>query len=379
MLAYIVWDPMKEIIEGIQPPVWYSVLFALGFIISYQFMVYFFKKEGKDPQNVDTLTVYMVLATIVGARLGHLLFYEPGRFLSDPLIFFRTWEGGLASHGGAFGILFAMFIYRNYYVDPERFNPARLKFRLKFTKIKRKGQSYLWILDRIVIVTAMTGAFIRFGNFVNSEIIGKPTETDYGVVFGRIAELYIEDRVPGVEDAEASKGNSTERPASGIVPVDITVTFADVRLPEQEARKRVESIRSILQYEPVKEHYQEPTRALDYEMSYVNRKHVATIHTYGISRHPTQVYEAATCLLIFFILLALWMKYKEKTPEGLLFGLFLILIFGLRFFHELYKENQEAFEDDLALNMGQSLSIPLILVGVFVLARVAMKAKKEKT
>lgn len=379
MIAYIVWDPMKEIIRGIQPPVWYSVLFALGFIISYQFVVYFFKKEGKDPQNVDTLTVYMVLATIIGARLGHLLFYEPDRFLSDPLMFFRTWEGGLASHGGAFGILFAMFLYRNYYVDPERFNPGKLKFRLKFIKKKREGQSYLWILDRIVIVTAMTGAFIRFGNFVNSEIIGLPTESDYGVVFGRIAELYIED-IPGVERAEAYKGNSTERPESGVVPVDIRITFEDVRLSEQDARKRVESdVASILQYSTVRQHYNEPRRPVSYDISLVDRKQVAVVHTFGIVRHPTQLYEAGTCLLIFLILLAIWFKYKEKTPEGLLFGLFLILIFGLRFFHELFKENQEAFEDDLALNMGQTLSIPLILVGVLVLIRVAVKAKKNKT
>ncbi|MCL4160037.1 UNVERIFIED_CONTAM: hypothetical protein GTU68_009983 [Idotea baltica] len=252
---------MKEIIRGIQPPVWYSVLFALGFIISYQFVVHFFKKEGKDPQNVDTLTVYMVLATIVGARLGHLLFYEPERFLADPLMFFRTWEGGLASHGGAFGILFAIW-----------------------TKIKRQGQSYLWILDRIVIVTAMTAAFIRFGNFVNSEIVGLPTESDYGVVFGRIAEL---------------------------------------------------------------------------------------------PRHPAQLYEAGTSIVLFLILLLIWMRYKEKTPEGLLFGLFLVILFGLRFFHETFKENQEAFEDGLPLNMGQILSIPLIAVGLGMLARVAMKSKKQ--
>ena len=325
MIAYIVWDPMKEIIRGIQPPVWYSVLFALGFIISYQFVVHFFKKEGKDPQNVDTLTVYMVLATILGARLGHLLFYEPENFLSDPLMFFRTWEGGLASHGGAFGIIFAMFLYRNYWVDPESFNPLRFKFRMKFVKQKRQGQSYLWILDRIVIVTAMTGAFIRFGNFVNSEIVGKPSETDYGVVFGRVAELYIEEYVAGVESAEAQKGEATDRPAPGIVPVDIVVTFGDVRLTEEAAREEVETnIKRMLQAEAVRQHYQEPVRKVDYTMSLVDRKQVATIHTYGINRHPTQLYEAGTCILIFLILLAIWAKYKEKTPEGLLFGLFLI-------------------------------------------------------
>lgn len=380
MIAYIVWDPMKEIIRGIQPPVWYSVLFALGFIISYQFVVHFFKKEGKDPQNVDTLTVYMVLATIVGARLGHLLFYEPERFLADPLMFFRTWEGGLASHGGAFGILFAMFLYRNYIVDADRFNPLKLKFRLKWIKQKREGQSYLWILDRIVIVTAMTAAFIRFGNFVNSEIVGLPTESDYGVVFGRIAEQRLESAGLGIERAEASKGESTERPASGIVPVDLTITFENVRMPEQEARTKIENgVKNYLTnpiYSGIQYHYQQ-TGSLQYDLNKVNRKWTATVHTYGIARHPAQLYEAGTSIILFLILLVIWMKYKEKTPEGLLFALFLVILFGLRFFHETFKENQEAFEDGLPLNMGQILSIPLIATGLVMLIRVAMKSKKE--
>lgn len=378
MIAYIVWDPMKEIIRGIQPPVWYSVLFALGFIISYQFVVYFFKKEGKDPQNVDTLTVYMVLATIVGARLGHLLFYEPERFLADPLMFFRTWEGGLASHGGAFGILIAMFLYRNYFVDADRFNPLKLKFRLKWIKKKREGQSYLWILDRIVIVTAMTAAFIRFGNFVNSEIVGLPTESDYGVVFGRVAEMQLEGSNLGIERAEASKGESTERPASGIVPVDLTLTFENVRMTEQEARNKIETrVKTYLtQYSHINEHYQEPPGPVSYDLKTVERKWVATVHTFGVARHPAQLYEAGTSIVLFLILLGIWMKYKENTPEGLLFGLFLVLLFGLRFFHETFKENQEAFEDGLPLNMGQILSIPLILTGLIMLARVAVKGKK---
>jgi prolipoprotein diacylglyceryltransferase len=369
---------MKEIIRGIQPPVWYSVLFALGFIISYQFVVYFFKKEGKDPQNVDTLTVYMVLATIVGARLGHLLFYEPERFLADPLMFFRTWEGGLASHGGAFGILIAMYLYRNYFVDADRFNPLKFKFRLKWIKKKREGQSYLWILDRIVIVTAMTAAFIRFGNFVNSEIVGLPTESDYGVVFGRVAEMQLEGSNLGIERAEASKGESTERPASGIVPVDLTITFENVRMTEQEARNKIETgVKSDLtQYSHINKHYQEQPGPISYDLKTVERKWVATVHTYGVARHPAQLYEAGTSIVLFLILLGIWMKYKENTPEGLLFGLFLVLLFGLRFFHETFKENQEAFEDGLPLNMGQILSIPLILTGLIMLARVAVKGKK---
>jgi len=366
---------MKEIIRGIQPPVWYSVLFALGFIIGYQIMVHIFKKEGKDPLNVDTLTVYMVLATIIGARLGHLLFYEPDRFFADPLMFFRTWEGGLASHGAVPLILLALFLYRNYFVTGSLLPP-----KIKFKKQKKVGQSYLWIVDRIVITIALAAVFIRMGNFVNSEIVGKPTDSDSGVVFGRVAEMYFEDGINGVDRAEASKGTSTEKLAPGIVPVDIYVTFEGTSSTEQQIRAKLESeFKPMLTRYPVNEHYQEPLgKPLNYELIPNGRQWAATIHTYGIVRHPAQLYESATSLILFFILLALWFKYKEHTPEGLLFGIFLIWQFGFRFFHETFKENQVAFEEGMTYNMGQLLSIPLVIIGFFVLIRSLVIGKKEE-
>lgn len=373
MLAYIVWDPMREIIKGIQPPVWYSVLFAAGFVIGYQIMVKIFKKEGHDPQNVDTLTVHMVVATILGARFGHLAFYEPERFLADPLMFFRTWEGGLASHGAAVGILIALFLYSNYIVKV-----VKKPFPLKFIKNKRKGQSYLWVVDRIVITVALAGAFIRLGNFVNSEIVGKPTESEYGVVFGRVAEELFEKSNFGIESAEASKGNG-ESLEPGMVPVDLKIVFENVRLEEQDARRIIENNikNSLINNSSIREHYAQPEGPISYDLSYEERKIVAVIHTYGISRHPTQLYETATCLILFFILLALWNKYKEDLPDGLLLGIFLVWIFGLRWFHELFKENQVAFEDDMTFNMGQLLSIPLVLLGVFLILRVLLKPKSN--
>jgi len=374
MLLQIVWDPMREIIKDIQPPVWYSVLFAMGFIVGYQIMVNIFKKEGKDPLNVDTLTVHMVLATIISARLGHLVFYEPQRFLADPLMFFRTWEGGLASHGAAFGIPLALYLYSNYFVDAS-WSPFRFKFRKK----KRAGQSWLWIIDRIVITVALAAVFIRMGNFVNSEIVGKPTGTDYGVVFGRVAEEMIEDAGLGIEKAEASKGVSTERPSPGIVPVDLTLTFENSQLSEPDARRIIENnVKRILTgYASVREHYAQGNESLDYELKVINRKVVVTVHTWGINRHPTQLYESATSLILFFVLLGIWIKYKERTPEGLLFGIFLVYIFALRWFHETYKENQVAFEDEMTYNMGQLLSIPLLALGVFILIRVFIKSRKS--
>lgn len=374
--SYLVWDPMREIIKGVEPPVWYSVLFAAGFIIGYQIMVHIFRKEGKDPQNVDTLSVHMILATIIGARFGHLAFYEPERFLSDPLVFFRTWEGGLASHGAAFGILIALYLYSNYHVTASL---SPLKF--KFKKLKRKGQSYLWIVDRIVITVALAGAFIRMGNFVNSEIIGKPTDSDYGVVFARIAEEYLEEGNLGIEEAEASKRDSEERLAPGIVPVDLTLVFENRQITKDQATAIInQNVRNILTYNAaVSEHYAQPNEPLNFDLQLVDRKMQAVIHTWGIARHPAQLYESGTCLLLFIILLAIWFKWKNKTPEGLLLGLFLIWIFGLRWFHETFKENQVAFENEMTYNMGQILSIPLVLIGVFILIRVLVISKKAES
>ena len=371
MLAYIVWDPMREIIKGIQPPVWYSVLFAAGFVIGYQIMVKIFKKEGLNPQNVDTLTVHMVVATIIGARLGHLVFYEPQRFLADPLMFFRTWEGGLASHGAAIGILIALYLYSNYVVEA-----SLSPFRFKFIKNKRKGQGYLWVVDRIVITVALAAVFIRGGNFVNSEIVGKPTESEYGVVFGRIAEELFEKSNFGIESAEASKGTG-ESLEPGIVPVDLKIVFENVRLEEQDARRIIENNikNSLVNNSSIREHYAQPEGPISYDLTYEERKIAAVIHTYGIARHPAQIYESATSLILFFILLGLWYKYKENLPDGLLLGIFLVWIFGLRWFHEIFKENQVAFEDNMTYNMGQLLSIPLVVLGVFLILRVLLKPK----
>lgn len=365
---------MREIIKGIQPPVWYSVLFAAGFIFGYQIMVNIFKKEGKDPQNVDTLSVHMILATIIGARFGHLAFYEPDRFLADPLLFFRTWEGGLASHGAAIAIPIALYLYSNYVVSTRK-----SIIPIKFTKKRRQGQSYLWIIDRIVITVALAGAFIRFGNFVNSEIIGKPTDSDYGVVFARVAEEYIEDSNIGIEDAEASKRDSDERLEPGIVPVGLTVIFENRQITEEQASLIIDqNVRNILVYNgAVQEHYAQPNEPLSYEFELNDDRYLtAVIHTWGVTRYPAQLYESGTCLILFLILLAIWYKWKDKTPEGLLFGLFLIWIFGLRWFHEIFKENQVAFENDMTYNMGQILSIPLVLIGVFIIIRVIVISKK---
>lgn len=145
---------------GFISPRWYGVLFALAFVFSYYIMRGIFRKEKKPIEDLDLLTIYMIIGTIAGARLGHML-YEPEIFLQNPLNVFAIWNGGLASHGGAAGIMFCAFLFRR----------------------KRPQYTWIWLLDRLTIVAAISGMCIRIGNLFNSEILGLPTNVPWGVVF----------------------------------------------------------------------------------------------------------------------------------------------------------------------------------------------------
>ena len=367
MLSAIIWDVAPQIFPnglfgfdiGVR---WYGLLFALGFLISQQILFNIFKKEGKPEKDVETLTVVMVIATIIGARLGHVLFYEPEKYFPNVLDIFKIWEGGLASHGAAAGILFGLWIY------------SRYDFKgLKATRINRKGQNYLQTVDRIVILVALTGALIRFGNFMNSEIIGKPTGTDNGVVFARNVTDGIKFFGAPIEYIDYKEREERLATYEHGIPMNIYLTFTkDMRWGESELNLFLDENlkRALTTFNTVREHVNEDvSRPLDYNYSVIDGRYVAAVKTLGIPRHPAQLYEAFSCLIIFIILLAIWYRYKEALPEGRLLGLFLILIFGLRFFYEFLKENQVAFEDDIPLNMGQWLSIPLVLIGVWILIR----------
>jgi prolipoprotein diacylglyceryl transferase len=167
--AFIQWDVGSDIfvIPWLHHPVrWYGVSWALGFLVSQQVMYYIYKKENRLRQEVDTLTIYMLVAAIAGARLGHTLFYDPVYYLSHPLQILMVWEGGLASHGGAMSVLIALYFFA-----------------------RKTDVPYLWMVDRLVIVSALTGGFIRLGNLMNSEMVGIPTTMPWGFVFSRIDDV----------------------------------------------------------------------------------------------------------------------------------------------------------------------------------------------
>jgi phosphatidylglycerol---prolipoprotein diacylglyceryl transferase len=163
VLTYITWDLNPDIITLpiINHPIrWYGLFFALAFLIGQQVMYFIYKKEGRPIKEVDTLTMYGVIATIVGARLGHVLFYNPMYYFQNPQKILMTWEGGLASHGGVIGILIAIYLFA-----------------------RKTNVSYLWALDRISIVAALIFSMIRLGNLMNSEMIGIPTNLPWGFIF----------------------------------------------------------------------------------------------------------------------------------------------------------------------------------------------------
>jgi prolipoprotein diacylglyceryl transferase len=246
---------------------WYGVLFALGFMTGQYIITKIWNWERQPEEDLDYLLLTMVISVVVGARLGHCLFYEPEYYLSHPIEILKVWKGGLASHGTTVGILLGIWLYANYTMN---FSPFYIK------KQARPRQSWLYILDRMVIVIALGGAFIRLGNLMNSEIVGSPTTLPWGFRF-------LKNLDPGVAD---------------------------------------------------------------------------------FARHPSQLYESISCLLLFTFLFWLYNKTREKTPEGRLLGLFMIILFTLRFFYEFIKEDQVDFEAGMMFNMGQLLSIPFILMGM---------------
>ena len=365
--SFMIWNGSPEIFSYGQLALrWYGLLFALGFLVSQQILYYMHKKEGKPEKEVDTLTIVMVIATILGARLGHVIFYQPEIFWENPLGVLLPFEfspkfrftglQGLASHGGAIGILLALWWYA-----------------------RKKKLSYLHVLDRIVILVALTGAFIRLGNYFNSEIIGKPTDAAIGVVFANTLSADIlernAERSPvesiGIVKNESAKDSLTQ---VGQVPV-LLYLFLKPGVTQDEMRSYLEYQLKSTIYNQSEFFYIDTLSPLQfYFVAQDNGSLAVKIPIVGIARHPAQLYESISCVLLFLFLFWIWKKHNGSPPEGRIFGIFLIVLWGLRFSYEFLKENQVAFENSLPLNMGQILSIPLFFAGILILVRSFKKA-----
>lgn len=261
---FVRWDVNPTMISmGSFEIRYYGLMWALALGISAYIFSRIIKREGYPDKLFDSIFWYGVLSTIIGARLGHCLFYDPGYYLTHPVEILYIHQGGLASHGAAVGLLVGLWLFS-----------------------RKNKMPYIWSLDRIAIAVGIAGALVRIGNLMNSEIYGHATSLPWGFVFVRAGET-----------------------------------------------------------QPM---------------------------------HPTQIYEAAAYLVLFGILC--WMYYGPKLAlrrPGLMFGFFLIYLFGFRFLVEFIKNPQEEFERTMTLNMGQWLSIPFIVLGIVILYRACRRPAVE--
>lgn len=366
MLNYIIWNVKPQIIDlGSFELRYYSLMFALAFVLGYIIIQKFLKKENLNVELLDKLTVFVVLSTIIGARLGHCLFYEFDYYSKHPLEIILPWRGtlgedfrftgyqGLASHGGALGILIGIYLFK-----------------------RKTKTSYFWTLDRLAIVVALAAFLIRTGNLMNSEIYGNPTKTENGFVFAHDFSRLITARTDNqmIEDIVYKKSSEDSIKVENAVPINLSIIFSDKIKDENVikmfAERYLKSALTDTSYQNNIVHPQ-PFKA-GYSINKQNRNFVLSMTVFGVPRYPTQIYEALSYLLIFFLLIGIYYRKGDKVKNGFYLGLLLILVFTARFFIEFVKENQEQFENTMALNMGQILSIPFVFAG-FVLIWLSFK------
>ncbi len=260
MLASIVWDVDPEIFTVFGREIrWYGLLWGIGFLLAYQYGEWLFKREKYPEGWVDKLFVYSLVSVVLGARLGHCLFYQWDYYSAHPLEILKVWEGGLASHGGTFGVILALWWYSR-----------------QVTK-----QSVWWLFDRIIPCVAVLCFCIRLGNLMNSEIFGFPTDMPWGFEFVRSREWH-----------------------------------------------------QLYEGQPC---------------------------------HPTQIYEMLYCLTAGVVSFVMYHKFHLQKYVGLITGVSLLIFFGTRLALEFMKNPQVAQEVGMTLNIGQLLSLPLILLGLYLI------------
>jgi hypothetical protein len=212
--------------------------------------------------------------------------------------------------------------------------------------------------------------------------VGLPTDGNNGVVFARALEEAVESD-QFIANAEASKPERKSDTTGIVAPILLTLEF-DPEIGEEQANgyihQRLPDILSGVSSRAISHIKYSSNQTPNYKLTPKQGQGLAAeIMVEGIPRYPAQLYEAISSFLLFAFLLYLWSRKKAETPEGLIFSLFLIILFGLRFVYEFFKENQETFEDNIPLNMGQWLSIPLIIAGVILIFRITKKQKDHGT
>lgn len=347
-LLTITWDFSKGLDLGIFTLRFYSLLFALGFVLGYLIMKRIYREEGIPQEKLDSLLTYVVLATVIGARLGHVFFYQWDYYSQHPIDILKVWEGGLASHGAAIAIIVAVLLYSK--------------------KVLRRPA--LWILDRVVITVALAAVFIRLGNFANSEIYGDVGNSPWQTFFAEpVRERILMNYGNYIDEVNFIETDAEEISDSVSYPLyDLELQFNSA-IPNQELAQalvmnRIKPLLSSVNKED------KNLTIIGEELRWDEEVEMkARVAARAYPRSPTQLYEALAYLIIFFILARIYQVLPLRQRVGLLFGLFLVLIFGFRVAIEFMKENQVVAEQGRQFNIGQTLSFPLVLTGLYFIFR----------
>jgi len=325
----------------------YGILFASGFAISRFVVKYMFLREGRWRIETDMLLVYMILGTTIGARLGHIIFYEP-HLLNSVSTALMIWKGGLSSHGTSVGILVAVALY-TYHWDSSK---------TKFIRTKREGYSYLQYIDRMVIVVALGGCFIRVGNFVNAESLGKPASKVFGVIHSWPLERDILSRLGSIDQIDLTLGKDDSLMLLLHFHDRVQDSMIVAGYGQNIIRKRLKILA------------RNEGNNFGASAPIIMKKHQGhfdlSTAIKGIPRYPVQLYEALVYLILFLYLFKVWHQNWSVLPTGKIFGIFLVVLFGSRVFLEFFKEETSKFNFSW-LNMSQMLSIPFFLMGIYLL------------
>ena len=378
MVSFIIWNG-SPVVFSIGPFVlrWYILLFIIAFVLGRQLLLYVYKKEGKSATEVETLAKYIFISAIIGARFGYVVFYEPQLIWTKPLEIFLpiqlqpsfrfTGMEKLSGYGALLGIAISIGIYC---------------FR------KKSKQNYLQVLDRVLIIVALAGFFTGLGNFFNAEIPGKPTDSKSGVVFTRPVTDGVTKipccimRNPGgrnpLDKVSVKKDTALTSKEAGHSPL-LLYLFYEAGATEQLVKEfLIGDVKTFLydNSQTVVEPGDEPLHYTIFQEK--DDLFTARVRTTGIARHPTQLYESALYLAVFVILFFIWKSGSGNIRDGSLTGIFFCLTAAMTFAVGYLKESQVNFENGMALNVTQILSIPLFLLGLVLLAmtfrKTALKA-----
>jgi prolipoprotein diacylglyceryl transferase len=345
-LLYVSWNISPALYDGFITLRYYSLFFALSFLIGFQVVRRMFANESSPENWMDKLLVYTVVGTIIGARLGHVLFYDWEYYSNNLLEIPMVWKGGLASHGAAIALVIAMWIYSK----------------------KVTYKSTLWSLDKLVIAVALAAGFIRVGNLMNSEIVGQKTTDTSGLFYEHKSASVIasyfrvsQENVKFIETQEDTTINQIKYPK---VFVSIPLGSNKMNPGYSKAFANDFAFKTLSK--------DADFFGGDFSNNFkISSKNELQMPIYIIPRVPTQLWEAFSYWLIFILLFWGYWKKDWYLYEGRLFGLFLTLLFSARLVIEFFKEHQ-TLSDSSSLSMGQYLSIPMIVVGLYF----SIKSKK---